>query len=117
MGVTYIEGQVVGPTGKKENVKFLVDSGATYSLLPKAVWESIGLTPKRRLSFALADGTAVERSVSEAFVILPEGEAHTPVILGEEDDETLLGVVTLEILGLVFNPFNRTLQPMRMLLC
>jgi hypothetical protein len=26
-----------------------------------------------------------------------------------------LGVVTLEILGLVLNPFTRTLQPMRML--
>ena len=30
--------------------------------------------------------------------------------------EALLGVVTLEILGLVLNPFTRTLQPMRMLL-
>jgi predicted aspartyl protease len=55
--------------------------------------------------------------VSEAFVIFPQGEAHTPVILGEEGDEALLGVVTLEILGFVFNPFNRTLYPMRMLLC
>ena len=47
---------------------------------------------------------------------LPQGEAHTPVILGEEGDEPLLGVVTLEILGLVLNPFNRTLQPMKMYL-
>ena len=30
--------------------------------------------------------------------------------------EVLLGVVTLEILGLLFNPFNRTLPPMRTLL-
>jgi len=28
----------------------------------------------------------------------------------------LLGIVTLEILGLVLNPFKRTLQPMRMFL-
>ena len=94
-----------------------MDSGATYSLLPKAVWEKIGLAPKRTLSFTLADGTTVERSVSEAFVSFPQGEAHTPVILGEEGDEALLGVVTLEILGLVLNPFDRTLRPMRMLLC
>jgi clan AA aspartic protease len=116
MGVTYVEGQVKGPSGKQENVKFLVDSGATYSVLPKVVWESIGLKPKRQLSFSLADGTTVQRSVSEAFVAFPQGEAHTPVILGEEGDEALLGVVTLEILGLVFNPFDRTLHPMRMLL-
>ena len=117
MGITYVEGLVKGVSSKQENVKFLVDSGATYSLLPKAVWEAIGLKPKRNLSFTLADGTTVERSVSEAYVIFPQGEAHTPVILGEEGDEALLGVVTLEILGLVFNPFSRTLHPMRMLLC
>ncbi|MCL0048540.1 aspartyl protease family protein [Dehalococcoidia bacterium] len=117
MGITYIEGQVKGPSGKQESVEFLIDSGATYSLLPKTVWETIGLRPKRKQSFRLADGTRVERTVSEAFVILPQGEAHTPVILGEEGDEALLGVVTLENLGLVFNPFDRTLHPMRMLLC
>jgi len=36
------------------------------------------------------------------------------VILGEADDGALLGVVTLETPGLVFNPFKRTLKPMRM---
>ena len=39
-----------------------------------------------------------------------------PVILGEAGDEALLGSVTLEILGLVLNQFDRTLHPMRMLL-
>lgn len=72
------------------------------------------MKPKRTMLFTLADGTTVERSVSEAFIVFPQGEAHTPVILGEEGDEALLGVVTLEILGLVFNPFNRTLHPMHM---
>ncbi len=117
MGVTYIEGQVKGPSRKPRTVRFLVDSGATYSLLPKVVWKAIGLKPKRRLSFTLADGSSIERSVSEAYVTFPQGEAHTPVILGEEDDEALLGTVTLEVLGLVLNPFDRTLHPMRMLLC
>jgi clan AA aspartic protease len=116
MGITYIEGQVKGPKGKQVDVRFLVDSGATYSLLPKAAWKAIGLKPKRRMSFALADGTTVDRSISEAYLKLEQGEAHTPVILGEESDQALLGVVTLEILGLVFNPFERTLHPMRMLL-
>lgn len=117
MGIIYIDGQVKGQTGKQKNVRFLVDSGATYSLLPQDVWKTIGLKPKRKLSFTLADGTTIERSVSEAFVSFPQGEVHTPVILGEEHDEALLGVVTLGILGLVFNPFDRTLHPMRMMLC
>ncbi len=116
MGITYVEGSVRGPTGTGATVRFLVDSGATYSLLPKAAWERIGLAPRRRVTFTLADGTAIERDVSECYIVLPQGEGHTPVILGELGDEALLGVVTLEILGLVFNPFSRTLHPMRMLL-
>ena len=115
MGVTIIEGEVKGPKGR-ETVEFLIDSGATYSLLPLNVWKKIGLKPKRKMKFTLADGTAIERDVSECYIILPQGEGHTPVILGEESDEALIGVVTLEILGLVFNPFKRTLHPMRMLL-
>ena len=39
-----------------------------------------------------------------------------PVIFGELGDEPLLGATTLEALGLVLNPFTRTLHPMRMLL-
>ena len=68
------------------------------------------------MTFTLADGTPAQRRVSECHISLPQGEGHTPVVLGEPGDEALLGVVTLEVLGLVFNPFNRTLQPMRMLL-
>ena len=116
MGVTYIEGVVRGPNGHPATVRFLVDSGATYTLLPEKDWQAIGLKPKRTATFSLADGTQVDRRISECHITLPQGEGHTPVILGEPGDEPLLGVVTLEILGLVLNPFNRTLQPMRLLL-
>ena len=116
MGLTYIEGVVSGPTGIVCPVTFLVDSGAKYSLLPPEDWRAIELTPRRRMTFILADGTHIERDVSECYIRLPQGEGHTPVILGEPGDEALLGVVTLEILGLVLHPFNRTLRPSRMLL-
>ena len=116
MGVTYIDGEVRSSNGKTETVHFLVDSGAVYSLLPETTWQALGLKPKRKATFRLADGTPVEREISECHVTLPQGDGHTPVILGQKGDEALLGVVTLEILGLVLNPFNRTLQPMRMLL-
>ena len=36
MGITYIEGVVSGLEGRQATVRFLVDSGATYSLLPYA---------------------------------------------------------------------------------
>ena len=116
MGITYVEGVATGPTGKQATVRFLVDSGATYTLLPHDVSTALDLKPKRTVTFTLADGTAVERAVSECHLRLSEGEGHTPVILGEPGDQALLGVVTLEIIGLIFHPFKRTLEPMRMLL-
>jgi predicted aspartyl protease len=116
MGITYIDGSVEGEEGKRASVRFLVDSGASYTLLPNSDWQAIGLKPKREMTFTLADGATVKRAVSECKIMLPQGEGHTPVILGEPGDEALLGVVTLGILGLVLNPFNRTLQPMRMML-
>jgi clan AA aspartic protease len=116
MGLTYVDGVVTGLPGLSRTVRFLVDSGAKYSLLPYDDWRAIGLAPRRRLTFVLADGTQIERDVSEGHIELPQGEGHTPVILGEAGDEALLGVVTLEILGLVLHPFNRTLQPARLLL-
>jgi predicted aspartyl protease len=104
----------LGQGGRR--LDFQVDSGASYTLLPDATWRSIGLTPKRSAQFTLVDGTLIERQVSDCHITLPQGDGHTPVILGEPGDEALLGIVTLEILGLVLNPFTRTLQPMRMML-
>lgn len=113
LGVTYIDGTVRGPQGEAD-LRFLVDSGAGYTLLPAAVWQRIGLEAKRRQAFDLADGTTIERDISECYIILPEGETHSPVILGEPGDpEPLLGVVTLENLGFVFDPFARKLRHMR----
>ncbi len=94
----------------------MIDSGAVYSLLPRQIWQAIGLEAKREMEFSLADGSKVRRTVSECLFLLPQGEGHSPVILGEPgDDQPLLGAVTLEMLGLVFDPFRRTLHPMSVL--
>src|SRR5437879_10952221 len=83
VGISYVQGTVRGPTGKEASVRFLIDSGATYSLLPDAVWQDIGLAPQREMEFVLADGTTVRRAVSECRLALPPGEAHTPRVLGQ----------------------------------
>jgi clan AA aspartic protease len=116
MGVLFVEGTVTGPTGKQATLEFLVDSGAMYTLLPRKVWRAIGLKPMDSVKCVLADGTEVERKVSECRIVLPQGKRTTPVLLGKKGDEALLGMVTLEELRLVLNPFTRQLQPMRMML-
>ena len=109
VGLTSIEATVTGPTGRF-NVEFLLDSGTKYTLLPHDVWTRLGLEPKRRMRFVMADDSAIERAISQCHIALPEGDGHTPVILGELGDVAVLGAVTLEELGLVFYPFDRSLR-------
>ena len=114
MGLTFIEGVLTGPTGAQRTLQFLVDNGAAYSLVPHETWQAIGLSPKKTMTFTLADGSHVERQISECHIAIAGEEGHTPVILGEPGDEPLLGVVTLENLGLVLDPFKRELRAMHM---
>lgn len=115
MGITNITAKVKGPPGSSITVKFMLDSGAQYTVLPHEVWTAIGLVPKWRTGFSLADGTGIAREISECHLALGERDGHTTVVLGQPGDVALLGVITLEQFGLVFNPFNRTLQPARIL--
>ena len=79
VGISYVQGTVRGPAGAEATVRFLIDSGAAYSLLPEPVWQAIGLAPKREMEFSLADGTTIRRPVSECHLSLPQGDGHTPV--------------------------------------
>jgi clan AA aspartic protease len=114
MGLTYVDATVTGPNGKSHSLDLLVDSGASYSLLPENVWRELELKPDETLDFILSDGTKIQRRASECKIRLNGKERHTPVILGEEGDEPLLGVITLENLGLMLDPFKRTLQAMKL---
>ena len=118
MGVTYVRARLRRPDGRGpgRNVRFLVDSGAIYSVLPEEIWRALRLRPQRQVEFTLADGTAIERGVSECRFEIRDEAATSPVVLGEEHDGALLGAVTLETLGFMLNPLTREILPMRMAL-
>ena len=101
---------------KIAEVNFLVDSGAIYSLVPGKILDVLDIEPYKEMSFSLADGTTLKRSVCSAYFEFEGEGGPAPVVYGEEGDEPLLGATTLESLGLVLNPFTRTLHPMRMLM-
>ena len=101
---------------KFAEVNFLVDSGAIYSLVPGKILDQLDIEPYREMSFSLADGSTLKRRVCSAYFEFEGEGGPAPVVYGEEGDEPLLGATTLESLGLVLNPFTRTLHPMRMLM-
>ena len=118
MGITYVHARLRRPDGRglTRNVRFLVDSGAIYSVLPEETWRALRLRPEREVEFTLADGTSIKRSVSECRFEIRGAAATSPVVLGEEHDGALLGAVTLETLGFMLNPLTREILPMRMAL-
>jgi predicted aspartyl protease len=101
---------------RKATVNFLIDSGAVHSVAPAATLRALGIRPYREVDFALADGTTITRRVGDAYFELNGDGGAAPVVFGEEGDDPLLGVTTLESIGLVLDPFKRRLIPMRMLL-
>ncbi len=114
MGLTYVDATVTGPTDKSRQIQLLVDSGASYSLLPEDVWKDLEIKPQEKLDFVLADGTKIERRASECKIRLNGKERHTPIILGEPGDEPLLGAITLGNLAMVLDPFKRELRQMQL---
>jgi clan AA aspartic protease len=111
MGIAYVDGRVRAGRGKGLQVRFMVDTGALYTVLPARVWRALRLKPARAFEFTLADGSTITRRVSECRIELAGRSATSPVVLGEHDDGPLLGAVTLETLGLMVNPLSRRVIP------
>lgn len=118
MGLTYIKARITNPPNPRKSVslEFLVDSGAAYSVVPAPVLKRLGIRPTSKRTFILADGSSVERQMGNALFRLNGTEGASPVIFGQKDDSTLLGVVSLEAVGLILDPLKRELRPLPMVL-
>lgn len=118
MGLTHVKAKVFPSASSRKGraVQFLVDSGAVYSVLPESVWKALSLKPTRKVDFTLADGTTISRFVAEASFELHDKRGTSPVVLGSKEDAPLMGMVTLEVLGLMINPLTRELLPMHLVL-
>jgi clan AA aspartic protease len=118
MGLTHIAARVANPAHPRRvaRIRFLVDSGAVYSLAPGSVLRKLGIRPHGSRTFLLADGSEITRDIGDAIFMIDGQRAASPVIFGEEDDAALLGTVSLESLGLVLDPMKRVLRPLPMVL-
>lgn len=118
MGITFVTAKLINPRqpSKTSVNRFLVDSGATFSVVPREDLLKIGIKSHRKQDFILADGTKIVREIGDAIFEFEGLKGAAPVVFGEKGDSRLLGVFTLEALGLVFDPFQRKLKPMRLMM-
>lgn len=110
-----IELGAVGGT-RYEAIEALVDTGATYTWIPRPVLERLGITPTISRRVKLADGRIIEREGAQVPVRFDGEMLSTICLFGDEGSEPLLGSVTLEEFGLGVDPVNRQLIPVVALL-
>jgi predicted aspartyl protease len=96
-------------------VLLLADTGAIYTVLPRSLLEEMGVKSIGKRKFKLADNRVVERVVGIVGIEVQGVRAHTIAVFGDEG-VYLLGVTTLEELGLEVDPVKGELRPMELLL-
>ncbi|MFQ5926279.1 MAG: retroviral-like aspartic protease family protein [Terriglobia bacterium] len=94
----------------------LVDTGALVSVVPAEVLQKIGVVARRTQRFTLANGTRVERRTGIATAEYNGRVAEVPVAFGEPGDASVIGVTTLELLGLEVDPVRQKIRPTDLLL-
>ena len=112
MGATHVTVTIRNPADPERawEALFLVDTGATDSLVPRPHLEAIGLKPRGRRVCELADGREIAMDVTVAEIEFMGETVGGTVLFGEPDAEPLLGVTALESVGIEVDPVNQRLK-------
>ena len=112
MGATHVTVTIRNPADPDRTWEglFLVDTGATDSLVPRPHLESIGLRPKGRRVYELADGNEITMEITTADIEFMGETVGGTILFGEADAEPLLGVTALESVGIEVDPNNQRLK-------
>ena len=112
MGATHVTVTIRNPADPERSWEalFLVDTGATDSLVPGKHLEAVGLQPRGRRVYELADGSELVMQVTVAEIEFMGEIVGGTVIYGGDDAEPLLGVTALESVGIEVDPLNQRLK-------
>jgi clan AA aspartic protease len=98
---------------KTARVRMLVDTGATFSVIPDALARAVGIKRLRQLvTVVLAGGQRIRLAPATAVFRIGTRKAPATVLVGRVA-EPILGVETLEALGLTVDPRRGRLVPSR----
>lgn len=113
MGTFHWPVTVISADGlRRETVEALVDTGSTFTALPAALLERLGIERGPQLDFTLADGSVMWQESGEARLIVDGVAAVCIVLFAEDDLLPLLGADTLERIEMLVNPVHEQLLPL-----
>ena len=103
--VSSLDGQL------SRDVDAMVDTGASYTVLPTSLLQELGVEPAHEANFEIADGRIVTMPIGRVWATIDGASEITLAVFGDDDAPALLGAYTLEGLRLAVDPINRKLAP------
>lgn len=116
LGHIYVRVVLENPiTGQKHEDEALVDTGATLTIIPRKIADKLNLKPygERKVKTACK-----EQILKETFAKITINDKVTvsPILISNKIDQILIGVITLEALGLKVDPTTSELKETEILL-
>lgn len=111
MGLTHVAVKI-RKFGSEESytATFLVDTGATDSMIPASALRKLGIQPLGKETFELGSGELVEYQYGLAEMSFLGEVVGTRIIFGPERCEPLLGAVALQSAGFIVDPVGERLR-------
>jgi len=118
LGYIQLKVRISNPLEKSRYVELemLADTGAIYTGVPASILRSIGIIESGKRKFKLADGRFEEYPIGEAYIEVEGNGVTSLVVFLPDDANPILGVTTLELLGLQADPVTGKLKPLELYL-
>jgi aspartyl protease family protein len=113
MGIFRVRVRVFNVRDEKHSreIELVVDTGATFPVVPQELASELGIQVSESRTFTLADGTEIRREMGWAGLAYDGRQTPTLVVLGEPGDVPILGAIALEGLGLEIDAAAKRLRP------
>ena len=116
MGRVWVDVVIGNPfTGRSVSARAFIDTGATYSVIPRRVFEELQLPVIGRRIVVTARGS-VELDECLGVIEVMGRRAYSHVLVSEDVDTPLIGTVTLETLGFEVDPITGRLKEAKIFL-
>jgi clan AA aspartic protease len=112
MGVTHVTVTVRNSADPERTWEglFLIDTGAIDCLVPGGRLREIGLSPRAKRTYELADGSEIKMDITTAEIEFMGELVGSTVIFGPDDSQPILGVTALESVGIEVDPRTQRLK-------
>lgn len=112
MGTFSVDIEVGNPSQKEfQKLSAMVDTGATFTVIPRNMLNELGIEVIDRVPFELTDNQVREFPVGEASLRLDNRERTVLVVFGPEGSTSLLGATALELFNRAIDPVHQELVP------